>query len=173
MAVGDRAIGVAWDRTVPADSFATADERSGFRVLVVGRAVAVVVESRDLFRAEARGVPPNGVGAVLVPVLGVPDQVSLGDVEALRFALAGLDQRGECGVDIVVGVLGPSGHVLILLRPFALVDRDSESAESNGVWCLPVRKGRRRRMPNADDQRGCRSCDGGTKIAARSTASGL
>src|SRR4051795_1006351 len=59
--------------------------RSGFRVLVVGRAVAVVVESRDLFRAEARGVPPDGVGAVLVPVLGVPYQVSLGHVEALRF----------------------------------------------------------------------------------------
>src|SRR4051812_22764619 len=164
MAVGDRAIGVGGDRPAPADSFATADERSGFRVLVVGGGVAVVVESRDLFRAEARGVPPNGVGAVLVPVLGVPDQVSLGDVEALRFALAGLDQRGDCGVDIVVGVLGPSGHVLILLRPFALVDRDRESAESNGVWCLRVREGRRQRMPDADDQRGCRSCDGGMKI---------
>ena len=35
----------------------------------------------------SRGVPPDRVGAVLVPVLGVPDQVSLGHVEALRFAL--------------------------------------------------------------------------------------
>src|SRR4051812_3398151 len=90
--------------------------RSGFRVLVVGRAVAVVVESRDFFRAEARGVPPDGVGAVLVPVLGVPDQVSLGHIEALRFALARLDQRRDRGVDGVVGVLGPSRHVLRLLR---------------------------------------------------------
>src|SRR3954467_15218511 len=141
MAVGDRAIGVAWDRTVPADSFATADERSGFRVLVVGRAVAVVVESRDLFRAEARGVPPNGVGAVLVPVLGVPYQVSLGHVEALRFALAGLDERGERGVDIVVGVLGPSRHVLRILRPFAFVDRERQSAQSNGVFESSLRSG--------------------------------
>src|SRR4051795_11200137 len=107
--------------------------RSGFRVLVVARAVAVVVESRDFFRAEARGVPPDGVGALLVPVLGVPDQVSLGNVEALRFALAGLDQRRNCGVDVVVWVLGPSRHVLSLLRPFALVDREGESAQSNGV----------------------------------------
>src|SRR5215208_7997472 len=95
------------------------DARSGFRVLVVARAVAVVVESRDLFRAEARGVPPDGVGALLVAVLGVPDQVSLGHVEALRFALAGLDQRRDRGVDVVVWVLGPSRHVLRLLRPFA------------------------------------------------------
>src|SRR3954470_22369292 len=145
MAVGDRAIGVAWDRTVPADSFATADERSGFRVLVVGGGVAVVVESRDHFRAEARGVPPDGVGAVLVLVLGVPDQVSLAHVEALRFALPGLDQRRERGVDVVVWVLGPSGHALRLLRPFALVDRESRAAQS----------------------------DGATEIAARSTASGL
>src|SRR4051812_16044765 len=121
------------------------DARSRFRVLVVGRAVAVVVESRDLFRAEARGVLPDGVGAVLVPVLGVPDQVSLSHVEALRFALAGLDQRRERGVDVVVWVLGPSGHALRLLRPFALVDHDSRSAQS----------------------------DGATEIAARWTASGL
>src|SRR4051812_13062426 len=107
--------------------------RSGFRVLVVARAVAVIVESRDLFRAEARGVPPDGVGAVLVPVLGVPDQVSLAHVEALRFALPGLDQRRERGVDVVVWVLGPSGHALRLLRPFALVDRESQSAQSNDV----------------------------------------
>src|SRR3954468_19953467 len=88
--------------------------RSGFRVLVVARAVAVVVESRDFFRAEARGVPPDGIGALLVAVLGVPDQVSLGHVEALRFTLAGLDQRRDRGVDVVVGVLGPSRHVLRL-----------------------------------------------------------
>src|SRR3954451_24740075 len=94
--------------------------RSGFRVLVVGRAVAAVVESRDLFRAEPRGVPPDAVGAVLVPVLGVPDQVSLGQVEALRFALAGFDQRSDRGVDVVVGVLGPSRHVLRLLPSCAL-----------------------------------------------------
>jgi hypothetical protein len=94
--------------------------RSGFRVLVIARAVAVVVESRDFFRAEARGVAPDAVGALLVPVLGVPDQVSLGHVEALRFALAGLDERGDRGVDGVFWVLGPSRHVLRLLRPFAL-----------------------------------------------------
>src|SRR4051812_14327150 len=113
--------------------------RSRFGVLVVGRAVAVVVESRNLLRAEARGVPPDGVGAVLVPVLGVPYQVSLGDVEALRFALAGLDQRRDRGVDIVVGILGPSRHVLRFLRPSGVVDRESESAESNGVYCSRVR----------------------------------
>src|SRR3954468_1713609 len=112
---------------------------SGFRVLVVARAVAVVVESRDLFRAEARGVPPDGVGAVLVTVLGVPYQVSFCHVEALLFALAGLYQRSDRGVDVVVGVLGPSRHVLRLLGPFALVDRESESAQSNGVCCLRVR----------------------------------
>src|SRR3954467_1512455 len=95
-------------------------KRSRFGVLVVARAVAVVVESRDLFRAEARGVPPDGVGAVLVPVLGVPYQVSLGHVEALRFPLAGLNQGRDRGVDVVVGVLGPSRHVLRLLPPFAL-----------------------------------------------------
>src|SRR3954470_2031337 len=94
--------------------------RSGVRVLVVARAVAVVVESRDLFRAEPRGVPPDGVGAVLVPVLGVPDQVGLGHIEAFRFAFAGLDERRDRGVDVVVGVLGPSRHVLRLLRSFAL-----------------------------------------------------
>src|SRR4051812_25331763 len=94
--------------------------RSRFGVLVVGRAVAVVVESRDLFRAEARGVPPDGVGAVLVPVLGVPYQVSLGHVEALRFALAGLDQRRDRGVDVVVRVLRPSGHGLRFLPPCGL-----------------------------------------------------
>src|SRR3954454_10265271 len=115
--------------------------RSGFRVLVVGRAVAVVVESRDFFRAEARGVPPDGVGTLLVPVLGVSDQVSLGHVEALRFALAGLDQRRDRGVDVVVWVLGPSRHVLRLLRPFAFVDRDSESARRNRVSPLYAREG--------------------------------
>src|SRR4051812_47854855 len=141
MAVGDRAIGVAWDRTGRVDSFATADERSGFRVLVVGGAVAVVVESRGFFRAEARGVPPDGVGAFLVAVLGVPDQVSLGHVEALRFALAGLDQRRDRGVDVVVWVLGPSRHIPRILRPFALVDRESESAQSNGVCWMRARLG--------------------------------
>src|SRR3954452_4041365 len=96
------------------------DARSGFRVLIVARAVAVVIESRDLFRVEARGVPPDGVGALLVRMLCVPDQVSLGHVEALRFALAGLDQRRDRGVHVVVGILGPSRHVLRLLQPFPL-----------------------------------------------------
>src|SRR3954454_9238626 len=115
------------------------DARSGFRVLVVARAVAVVVESRDFFRTEARGVPPDGVGALLVTVRGVPDQVSLGHVEALRFALAGLDQRRDRGVDGVVGVLGPSGHAHRLLRTYAPVDRESESAQSNDVcWIRPA-----------------------------------
>src|SRR3954467_10672209 len=102
--------------------------RSGFRVLVVARAVAAVVESRDLFRTEPRGVPPDAVRAVLVPVLGVPYEVSLGHVEALRFPPPGFDQRSDRGVDVVVGVLRPSRHVLILPRPFAVVDHESESA---------------------------------------------
>src|SRR3954467_10338756 len=153
MAVGDRAIGVAWDRTVPADSFATADERSGFRVLVVGGGVAVVVESRDLFRAEARGVPPDGVGAVLVPVLGVPDQVSLGHVEALRFPLAGLDQRRDRGVDVVVGVLGPSRHVLRLLPPFALSIASANRLRATASASCPGTRSRTpaATRPNAND----------------------
>src|SRR4051794_15253048 len=119
-------------------------------------------------------------------MLGVPYQVSLGQVEALRFALAGFDQRSDRGVDVVVGVLGPSRHVLRLLPSCALSIARAKSAQSNGVSGFTrARLGQRRRIPSADDsagstriakaayQRGCRSCEGGTKIAARSTASGL
>src|SRR3954451_19032175 len=70
-----RSFSIDGSRTRPAASPASRQglAGSGFRVLVVARAVAVVVEPRDHFRAEARGVPPDGVGAVLVLVLGVPD----------------------------------------------------------------------------------------------------
>ena len=48
---------------------------------------------------------------MLVVVLGVPDQVGLGDLEALRLALARLDQRRERRVDLVFRILGPLvGH---------------------------------------------------------------
>jgi hypothetical protein len=44
---------------------------------------------------------------VLIAVLGVLDQVRLGDVEALGLSLAGLDQGSEGGIDRVVRALGP------------------------------------------------------------------
>ena len=77
----------------------------------VGLGVDVVLEVRVLGRVEARRVARDGVGPVLVAVLGVPDQVGLGDLEALRLALARLDQRRERGVDLVFRILRPLvGH---------------------------------------------------------------
>jgi hypothetical protein len=85
--------------------------RSGVRLaLLVGIAVAIVVELRVLFGAEARGVAPDRIGAVLISVLCVLDQVGLGELEAFRFAFAGLDQRRERRVDGIVGILGPFRH---------------------------------------------------------------
>ena len=53
---------------------------------------------------------------MLVAVLGVLDQVGLGDVEALGLTLPRLDQRRNRGVDWLIWVLGPLGHGQRLLR---------------------------------------------------------
>ena len=89
---------------------------SGLGILVVRFAVDVVVEPLVIRHVEAGRVAPDHAGAVLVAVLGVLDQVGLGDVEALGLALPRLDQRRDRRVDGLVGVLGPFGHGQRLLR---------------------------------------------------------
>src|SRR5690348_4009156 len=75
--------------------------------LLVGLGVDLVVEVVLLGLVEAGCVAPQRARAVLVAVLGVLDQVRLGEVEALGLSLAGLDQGSEGGIDRVVRALGP------------------------------------------------------------------
>src|SRR3954454_3605120 len=70
------------------------------------------------------------------------------------FALAGLDQRRDRAVDVVVGVLGPSRHVRRLLLAFAFVDLKvrefAKTAAGGGKPQIPVvpRRFGRRESPH-------------------------